>query len=81
MWAACTALYASAHTTCLTSQIDRVWQDRERRDAAWTDRVAPLQLKIVASWQPLKCYVVRDSWQPLHQRLAGVKLNVSVAFQ
>lgn len=54
----------------LTLQIDRLGEDRERWDAAWTDQVAPLQLKTAASWQPVKCYLVKHSWQLLHQRLA-----------
>lgn len=60
MWAAC--------TTHPTWQIDRLREDRERREAAQTDQVAPLQLKagITAGTKMLQ---VRDSWQLLHQRL------------
>lgn len=56
-WAAC--------TTHPTWQIDRLREDRERREAAQTDQVAPLQLKagITAGTKMLQ---VRDSWQLLH---------------
>lgn len=57
MWAAC--------TTHPTWQTDRLREDRERREAAQTDQVAPLQLKagITAGTKMLQ---VRDSWQLLH---------------
>lgn len=49
VWAAC--------TTHLTWQINRLREDRERRDAAQTDQVAPLQLKagIVAGTKVQHC--------------------------
>lgn len=60
MWATC--------TTHLTWQIDKLREDRERREAANTDQVAPLQLK-AGTIAGSKMLQVRDSWQLLHQRL------------